>query len=37
MVPTTKEAEMKVTIGIDPYKASHTAVVGKSDGPSFAL
>ena len=26
MVPTTKEAEMNVMIGIDPHKASHTAL-----------
>ena len=32
MVPTTKEAEMKVMIGIDPHKASHTAVaIGRDE------
>ena len=32
MVPTTKEAEMKVIIGIDPHKASHTAVaIGRDE------
>ena len=29
---TTKEAEMKMTIGIDPHKASHTAVaIGRDE------
>ena len=32
MVPTTKEAEMNVMIGIDPHKASHTAVaIGRDE------
>lgn len=32
MVPTTKEAVMKVMIGIDPHKASHTAVaIGRDE------
>jgi transposase len=32
VVPTTKEAEMKVMIGIDPHKASHAAVaIGRDE------
>jgi transposase len=32
VVPTTKEAEMKVVSGIDPHKASHTAVaIGRDE------
>jgi len=32
VVPTTKEAERKVIIGIDPHKASHTAVaIGRDE------
>ena len=32
MVPPTKEAGMNVMIGIDPHKASHTAVaIGRDE------
>ena len=36
MVPTAKDAGMNVIIVIDSHKALHTALVRKSDGPSFA-
>ena len=36
MVPTTKEAEMKVMIGIDPHKASHTAMAFGRDEDQIA-
>jgi hypothetical protein len=36
VVPTTKEAEMKVIIGIDPHKASHTAVAIDRDEDQIA-
>jgi hypothetical protein len=34
--PTNKEAEMKVMIGIDPHKASHTAVAIDRDEDQIA-
>ena len=38
MVPTTKEVEMKVIIGIDPHKASHTAVaIGRDEDQISAV
>lgn len=38
MVPTTKEAVMKVIIGIDPHKASHTAVaIGRDEDQISAV